>query len=115
MQVHQMTRSILGQARQLARTTVRSLDRTLPWLNGARELSNMIEVALAIHFERQLEEPLALCSHCGGSRVNYCEREGATGVSFDGCSEMRTESGYLCADCCAFEDSVIAFEYEVAA
>ena|SRR5688500_13108439 len=81
-----VAQSIILSAQRLASSTVHSLDRTLPWLSGARELRDRIEVAFANHFERQIEDELALCGSCGGNRVNYCEREGPTGVSFDGCS-----------------------------
>jgi hypothetical protein len=107
--------SIIQSAQQLARSSVHLLSRSLPWLSGASELRNTLEVAFANHFQRQMDEELPLCTSCGSARVNYCEREGPTGVSFDGCSEIRSESGYLCADCGAFEDGVITIHPEVAA
>jgi hypothetical protein len=103
---------IVESAHRLARSAVHSINRVLPWLNGAREVREEIASAFARHFERQLEEEQALCLHCGSARVNYCERDGHTGVGLDGHFETASEAGYLCADCGAFEDGVIQIESE---
>ena len=99
--------SIALTAHAMACSTVHSIGRELPWFNSAREVRDEVEGIFARHFERQLAADLALCIHCGSVRVNYCERAGRTGVSFDGEGEVSTEVGYLCTDCGAFEDAVI--------
>ena len=108
----QIARSVVELAQQLARSTVHSIGRVLPWLNGAHEAREAMEDIFARHFERQLEDELALCLHCGSVRVNYCERDERTGISLDGYFEVTSEAGYLCADCGAFEESVIQLGVE---
>ena len=108
----QVATGIVESAERLARSAVHSIGRMLPWLNGAREVRDAIESVFARHFERQLEEERALCLSCGSARVNYCERDGRTGISMDSHFETASEAGYLCADCGAFEDGVIRTELE---
>lgn len=109
---NRLASSITESARSLARSTVSSVSKVLPWLAGTRETREEIEDAFARHFERQLEEEGALCLNCGSTRVNYCERHGLTGISMDGYFETTSEAGYLCDDCGAFEDGVIQVEVE---
>lgn len=108
----QIARSVVELAQHLAHSTVHSIGHVLPWLNGAHEVREAMEGIFARHFERQLEDELALCLHCGSVRVNYWERQGLTGISLDGYFEVTSEAGYLCTDCGAFEESVIQIELE---
>ena len=111
----QAAKSIVQSAQRLARSTAQSMGPALPWLHGAREVREAIEGILAAHFERQLEDELALCAHCGSARVNYTECDGRTGVTLDGYCETATEAGYSCGDCGAFEEGVIEIDLEVGA